>query len=250
VSLTIAAGLGQIGEFSFILMTLAVVLELVPPDAIQLVVTAALVSISLSPFMFRLVEPLARRADRLPPLVRLSRRSSADLVALDRARHVEKLRNHAIVCGHGRVGRLITSALDRRGFRYVVITTDRHDMARLRDQGTPVLFGDAADPALLALANLAEARVLIVAIADSHASRLIVDRAHELASRVSVVVRTHSAGDLGAFHDMEGSVQPVMGEVEVAVQMTRYALTRFGVSMLEAEAVAQGLRGRGRAQSS
>ena len=245
VSLTLGAGLAQIGEFSFILMTLALLVGVVPPDAIQLVVAAALVSITLSPFLFRTVEPLARRADSVPFLLRLSRRSPADLAALDRTHPETRLRNHAIVCGHGRVGRLITSALDRRGFTYVVITTDRHDMARLRDQGTPVLYGDAADPALLTHAHLAEARVLIVAIANSHASRLIVDRAHELAPRVSVVVRTHSAGDLDAFQDMDGSVQPVMGEVEVAVQMTRYALTRFGVSMLEAEAVAQGLRGRG-----
>ena len=115
---------------------------------------------------------------------------------------------------------------------------------RLRELGTPTLFGDAANPELLAHAHLASARVLIVAIADGHASRLIVDRAHELAPRVSIVVRTHSESDRDAFWEMGSVVQPVMGELEVAVQMTRYALTRFGVSMLEAEAVAQGLRGR------
>ena len=90
------------------------------------------------------------------------------------------------------------------------------------------------------------ARVLIVAIADAHAARLIVDRARELAPRVSVVVRTHSEHDRDVFREMgSDGIQPVLGELEVAVQMTRYALTRFGVSMHEAEAVAQGLRGRG-----
>jgi hypothetical protein len=38
-------------------------------------------------------------------------------------------------------------------------------------------------------------------------------------------------------------MQPVLGELEVAVQMTRSALTRLGVGIREAEAVAQGLRG-------
>jgi hypothetical protein len=80
--------------------------------------------------------------------------------------------------------------------------------------------------------------------ADVHATRLIVDCAHALAPKLSVVVRTHSESDRDAFRGMGGVVQRVMGELELAVQMTRHALTRFGVGMLEAEAVAQGLRGR------
>ncbi len=49
----------------------------------------------------------------------------------------EQLRNHAIVCGHGRVGRLVTSAIERRGFGYVVLTDDRHETARLRSVARP-----------------------------------------------------------------------------------------------------------------
>jgi CPA2 family monovalent cation:H+ antiporter-2 len=244
IGLTVAAASSQVGEFSFILITLGVTLGLVPDDALQVVVAAALVSITLNPLLLRTVEPLTQRFDAVPVLHRLSERSAGHVEVLDRSHPEDRLRNHAIVCGHGRVGRLITAALDRRGFPYLVITDDRHETARLRDLGTPTLFGDAANPDLLAHARLSTAKVLIVAIADGHAARLIVDRAHEMAPRVSVVVRTHSESDRDTFWEMGGVVQPVMGELEVAVQMTRYALTRFGVSMLEAEAVAQGLRGR------
>ena len=47
---------------------------------------------------------------------------------------------------------------------------------------------------------------------------------------------------------MGGKVQAVHGERELAVQMARYALRRFGVSATEAEAIAQGLRGRSAAR--
>ena len=70
------------------------------------------------------------------------------------------------------------------------------------------------------------------------------DRARELAPRLPMVVRTHNEHDRDAFMDMGGDIQAVLAELEVAVQMTRYVLTRLGVSMREAEAVAQGLRGR------
>ena len=243
IGLTTGAALSQIGEFTFILVTLGVTLELIPAEALQLVVAAALVTITLNPLMFRLVDPLTRWAERVPFLERLARRSDADVAALDRSHPEERLRNHAIVCGHGRVGRLLTSALDRRGFSYVVITDDRYETTRLRDRGVPTLFGDAANAEMLGHARIGEARILIIAIRDEHATRLIVDRARELAPRLPMVVRTHNEHERDVFIDMGGDIQAVLAELEVAVQMTRYVLTRLGVSMREAEAVAQGLRG-------
>jgi len=71
VGLTVAAGLAQVGEFSFILATLGLALGLIPDDAFQLVVAAALVSITLNPFVFGLVEPFERRIALRPGLVRL-----------------------------------------------------------------------------------------------------------------------------------------------------------------------------------
>lgn len=243
IGLTMGAALAQIGEFTFILVTMGVALGLVPADALQVVVAAALVSITLNPLMFRLVDPIGRWAATVPVLERLGHRSVADVATLDRSHPEERLRNHAIVCGHGRVGRLVTSALERRGFSFVVITDDRHETARLRQRGTTTLFGDAANPELLAHAHIAEARLLIVAIRDEHATRLIVQRARELMPRIPLVVRTHNEQERDLFMDMGGDIQAVLGELEVGVQMTRYALTRLGVSMHEAEAVAQGLRG-------
>ncbi len=245
VGTTLGVGLAQMGEFSFIVIGLAAVLGIVPDDALQLVVGAALVSIALNAVLFRAVDPLSRWAVTQPWVRRLTERRAGELVRLDRTHVEDMLRNHAIVVGHGRVGRLITSALERRGFTYVVLAEDRHEIERLRKAGIPALFGDASNPDLLSHARLDSARVLVVAISDGHAAGLIVDRARELAPRVAIVVRTHSEPERDAFVAHGGDIQPVLGELEVAVQMTRYALTRFGVSMREAEAIAQGVRGRG-----
>jgi CPA2 family monovalent cation:H+ antiporter-2 len=243
IGATVAAALSQVGEFTFVLVTLGVTLGLVTPDALQVVVAAALISITLNPFVFRAVDPMVRWLDGIGSLAALRRRRQPDVDALDLPHPEEQLRNHAIVCGHGRVGRLVTSALDRRGFSYLVITDDRHETGRLRARGTPTLTGDAANPELLAHAHISEARLLIVAIRDEHATRLIVERARQLAPRIAVVVRTHNEHERDLFLAMGGEMQPVLGELEVAVQMTRSALTRLGVGIREAEAVAQGLRG-------
>ena len=59
--LTIAASLAQIGEFSFILITMGVKLAIVPTEARDLVVAGAMISILLNPLLFHLLD---RRAVR------------------------------------------------------------------------------------------------------------------------------------------------------------------------------------------
>ncbi|HEX5827101.1 MAG TPA: cation:proton antiporter [Candidatus Limnocylindrales bacterium] len=71
VALTVAAALSQVGEFSFIVATLGLSLALIPQDAYQLIVAAALVSITLNPFLFRLVEPAEAWIHARPGLLRV-----------------------------------------------------------------------------------------------------------------------------------------------------------------------------------
>jgi CPA2 family monovalent cation:H+ antiporter-2 len=243
VALTVAAGLAQIGEFSFIVGSMGMTLGLLPDEGFQLIVAGALLSIMLNPILFRAIPSLEARLreDRL--ILRLMDRRAGGLAILDE-RVRENLSMHAIVCGYGRVGRLIGPALERRGFRYVVITQQRDVVDRLRARGVPAIFGDAANPEVLEMANIANARLAVVATSDPNETRLIVERARALHPGLDFVVRTHSDTEAAHLRAIGGKVQAVHGERELAVQMARYALRRFGVSATEAESIAQGLRGR------
>lgn len=53
MALTIAASLAQIGEFSFVVATLGLSLGLISPEANNLILAGALLSIALNPFLFR-----------------------------------------------------------------------------------------------------------------------------------------------------------------------------------------------------
>jgi CPA2 family monovalent cation:H+ antiporter-2 len=66
--LTIAASLAQIGEFSFILITMGVKLAIVPTEARDLVVAGAMISILLNPLLFHLLDRRAvRKAEAKRP---------------------------------------------------------------------------------------------------------------------------------------------------------------------------------------
>ena len=243
VALTVAAGLAQIGEFSFIVGTIGRGLGLLPEAGYQLIVAGALISITINPAVLALVEPLERRLRPTALVGALMERRAGELARLEPDEQ-QTLRLHAIVCGYGRVGRLIGPALERRGFRYVVITQERDEVDRLRARGVSAIFGDAANPVVLKMAGIESARLVVVAVSDAHETRLIVERARELEPNIDVVVRTHSDAEAARLRALGGKVQAVHGERELAVQMARYALRRFGVSATEAEAIAQGLRGR------
>ena len=144
---------------------------------------------------------------------------------------------------------MIGPALERRGFKYIVITQQRDEVDRLRARGIPAVFGDAANPDVLRMAQIEHARLIVVATSDPNETRLIVERAHALHPGLDFVVRTHSDAEAAHLRAIGGKVQAVHGERELAVQMARYALRRFGVSATEAEAIAQGLRGRSAAPS-
>jgi CPA2 family monovalent cation:H+ antiporter-2 len=245
VALTVGAGLAQIGEFSFILGTVGVSLGLLPVDGFQLIVAGALLSIAINPFLFRLVDPLERGMVDNRALSRWLQRRAGELATLPAEPAEEAgLRLHAILCGYGQVGRMVGRALERRGFTFVVISQQRREVEQLRARGVHALYGEAANIVLLEQAHIERARLVIVASADPRGAHLIVDRARVLNPSVDFVVRTGTDEESGRLRALSPRVQAVHAQRELAVQIARYSLRRFGVNAAEAEAVAQGLRGR------
>jgi CPA2 family monovalent cation:H+ antiporter-2 len=89
VGVTVAAGLAQIGEFSFILAEVGRSLGLIPGEAYSLVLAGALLSITINPLLFRAADLLEARWGRgdLP--------AGAPPVALDGGRRAEETPAHA-----------------------------------------------------------------------------------------------------------------------------------------------------------
>jgi CPA2 family monovalent cation:H+ antiporter-2 len=241
--LTVAAGLAQIGEFSFILAGLGMRLDLLPQEGFQLIVAGSLLSITLNPFLFAAVDSVEEWLRGRPRLARLLQRRAGALGRLAASPSNEGLRHHAVLCGHGRVGSVIAKALERRGFRYVVVEQDRRRVEELRARGVPAIYGDAANDAVLEQVGLENALVLVLAIPDPPAARHALEYAKRVNPRIEVVARTHSETERAELVRL-GASQAVLAEREIAIQLARFTLRRFGVSRAETEAIAQGLRGR------
>ncbi len=66
-ALVVAIGLGQVGEFSFILIRQGHELKILPDDAGHQLIAAAIISIMLNPFLFRLLPRIEQYLRKLPP---------------------------------------------------------------------------------------------------------------------------------------------------------------------------------------
>jgi CPA2 family monovalent cation:H+ antiporter-2 len=239
--LTVAAGLAQIGEFSFILATAGVALGVLPGEAFQLVVAGAIVSITINPLLFAAVDPLDAWFKARPALRRRLERGGGPL-ARPAPSHAP-MRGHAVICGWGRVGRTVARALESRGFSYVVIEEHRRTVETLRERGIQALYGDIADAELLKHAGIARARVLVFAAYDPPAAEFAVEYSRRANARIEIVARVETPEESRRLLD-RGVTQTVEGERELAVQMARYTLRQFGVDSREVEAITQGLRRR------
>ena len=224
--LTLAASLGQIGEFSFILAALALALGLMRPEGQSFIVAGALLSIPLNQLLFGLVEPIDRWAHSQPRLLAMLERPHAEPEA---ATSEDLPAGHVVLVGHGRVGSAIAETLAARGIPYAVVERDWRIVSDLRSHGVTALFGDAARPGILAQAHLERARLLIITTPDPFQTRQVLTQARQLNPTIDTVVRTHGAAEQ-AYLERAGVGRAVHGERELAASMARYALDALDVS--------------------
>jgi len=237
--LVVAAGLSQIGEFSFILGQAGFKLGMLDHDQYSLVLAGGVLSITVNPFMFRLIDPAERAIARTPWLARL----------LDRSRPVETeaaptTGGHVVVVGCGRVGGHIVDVLGRIGVPRLVIETDASIVEELGRQGVPVLFGDAANSDVLRHANLPDARALVVTIPLESAAAVAVASARELAPNLPIVARAATRPGVKSLSAL-GAEDVIHPELEGGLEVVRHVLLRLGYPLREVQKYADIVRREG-----
>jgi CPA2 family monovalent cation:H+ antiporter-2 len=212
-SLTIAVGLAQIGEFSFILAALGIGLGLIDGEVRDLILGASILSILVNPLLFYLVKRLRPLIDRLDGAVAPPALREAARPALPRT----GLMGHAILAGYGRVGRRVAEGLLAAGWPLLVIEAGE-GTAKGLDAAAEVIIGNAADPAVLEAANIAAARLVIVAIPQAFEAGQIVQQAHAANPAVAIIARAHFDLEVTYLSKLGAGVV-VMGEQEIARSM-------------------------------
>jgi CPA2 family monovalent cation:H+ antiporter-2 len=222
-TLVVAAGLSQIGEFSFILGSAGVKLGLIDQDQYSMILAGALLSIMVNPLMFRLVNPLEKWLQSFSSFWEIFNHSNLSLPT-----QLEKrMDGHVVIVGYGRVGRHIANLLNLMKIPYLVVEADAGRVQELDSRGIPTLFGDASNSEVLTHVGLDQARALVVAGPDESASELVVASARDLAPDLPIIARATTEDGIRHLADL-GAQIVIHPELEGGLEIVRHMLLQLG----------------------
>jgi CPA2 family monovalent cation:H+ antiporter-2 len=202
VSLRASLLLAQVGEFSFVLVTLGRGEELLPGKLEGIFLVVAVLSIAATPLLYAGMRRLtARRTE--------SEREAA-------ARH--GLQDHVVIVGYGPGGRTLARALTALEIPFVVLEMNAATVKAERANGVPIEFGDATRAIVLKSVGIQRARLLVLAIPDTEAVRRTVTLAQRLHPGLHIVARANFIGEVPRLFEL-GVAEVVPQELETSVEI-------------------------------
>jgi CPA2 family monovalent cation:H+ antiporter-2 len=204
--------LGQSGEFSFIVIGIALTGGLLSAGVGNFMLLVA----TLSMFM----TPLAARAGRA-----LHRRLAASDEVDALPQGLPEPEGVVIIAGFGRVGQQVARLLDRADVRWIGIERNAAAAARHHAEGRHVVVGDAGQPSLLHHLGAGQARAIVVTMDDSAAARHVV---RSLRAEFPVLPLIARARDGAHARDLlvAGASEVIPEALEAALQMGAHVLAR------------------------
>lgn len=231
-------GLAQIGEFSFVLATIGSARGLIPAEIASVILSAALITLLLAPFLYQAAEPLYLRMNRIPALSRwLNRQGEAETPPPDEA--ITEAR--VLVLGYGRVGRYVSNALRAKGVPHVVVDYDVDTLEGLRDSEVGVIYGDASSETVLEQTQPRHLALAVVALPEAVTTEMTVRTLKHLAPGLPIVARVHQGVTIAAVRQA-GADAVIHAEFEAGTEMIRQALDRLGFPDPEVDAYIEGVR--------
>jgi CPA2 family monovalent cation:H+ antiporter-2 len=232
-ALTVALGLAQIGEFSFILSDVATEHGLMGDEGHSLLVGGAILSIALNPVLFRSIDRIENWLRKQPKLWALlnaraerrvadANRSTAQDIA--QGSPTDRL---AVVVGYGPVGQTVDRLLRDAGLATVILDMNMDTVLNLQHDGRMAIYGDAGSAAILEQAGVERASHLVLTLPQTTNRAAIVSMARNLNRDLKVFVRARYLREREEL-EQAGASAAIFEEAEAAVALARLVLLDAG----------------------
>lgn len=230
--LVVALGLAQVGEFTFIVSSLAQAHGLLDGDGHNVLVACAILSITLNPLLFRSIDRVEGWLRAAPWLWRAlnwraDQRVEGFQSRVDAARG-EPVRPRAVILGYGSAGAAVDDTLRARGFETLVVDLDLSKVQEISAQGRLAIYGDAANPAVYR-DELAGATHLVFTLPEMGDRLRLVADAKAANPALKVFVRARHARERQELEQL-GVAGICFEEAEAAVTLGRLILEAEGVN--------------------
>jgi CPA2 family monovalent cation:H+ antiporter-2 len=220
--------LGPGGEFSFVIVTVALAHRLLDDATSSRVLIVAALTMISTPILSKLGARLAPRAAPRPidPALLLP----AMREAVGREASGRDTTPRVILAGFGRVGQTVASLLETHRVPYVAIDRDPDRVARQRDHGKPIYYGDMTRTEILRHVGLDTARALVVTLDEPAVAEALVAAARAERPSLMIIARARDAAHAARLYQA-GATDAVPETIEASLQLAEAVLVDVGIPM-------------------
>jgi K+:H+ antiporter len=216
--------LGPGGEFSLVILALAVTRGILPAGVADFAIILAALTMAAIPLLSALGNRIAdRAAGRAPPDPALALPTLPPEAGAGRPPRV-------VVAGFGRVGQTVAAMLEVHRIAYVAVDNDADAVARQRARGRPVYYGDLTRAELLRRLGLDSVRALVVTMNDRGAVDALVAAARRERPDLLIVARARDAEHAAHLYAV-GATDAVPETIEASLQLAEAVLVDVGIPM-------------------
>ncbi|WP_299009456.1 monovalent cation:proton antiporter-2 (CPA2) family protein [uncultured Shewanella sp.] len=221
ISFATALTLAQMGEFSFVILSLGVSYQLLDSQTSTILVMVAVLSMALAPWLVKNSMDIAKRFQR--------GKLTGESIDL------EKLMPHTqgelvLILGYGRVGQTIARFMKVEAIPYLVLDLDPKRVTEARAAGEPVYFGDGCQRSILKQAKIREAKLVVITLGDNKAVEDVLCLCRQLTSDAKILVRTRDDIDMEALEEA-GASQVIPESLEGSLMLVSQVLYQSGVPL-------------------
>jgi monovalent cation:H+ antiporter-2, CPA2 family len=217
----VGIALGQVGEFSFIVAKVGLDYKVITPYFYQLFLATAIITMSLSPFMFKVAKPLAERILKLP----IPKFIKEGLFPLPQP-ELPDLKNHIVIIGKDSRSQNIAIMAKHNKIPYISVIFDPSIVQERLKKGEPALYGDAVNEPILLKAHIDTAEIAVISVGDLITSMAITQKIRNISKYIFIIVRTKHVTDIENLYKL-GANMVIPEEFETAIDLFEKVLTKL-----------------------
>ncbi len=229
-AIAIGTALGQIGEFSFILASLAVSYGIMSKDAYNAIIFVSIITITFNTTIYRWI----------PSIIKFLQKKGyfkTYYTITDEIENETKDLRHVIVIGYGPVGRTISKILLQKEINVTVIEMNIDTVKKIKSQNIKELraiYGDASQREILIMSAIQTAEAIVISTPFAPAQE-ITEIAKSLNSRIKILVHTTYSENAKELRKKNSDMIVRSGEGSVALALSREVFSIYGTTNFEEE---------------
>lgn len=235
------------GEFGLAIITLAASYNIISSEVSQIILSAMIVSLFVAVLLTRYADDLINFFDnkiyfnnknkikvklkskaKINAELNLNLNNNPNLATVPELSHYPGYKDHVIICGFGRVGKILAKFLQFENKPYLAVEFDPEQVKLAVENNYNVYYGDASRSDILVYCSLNRAKLVAICMDDDEAAKRIITEIRLSNHRIPIIVRTR---DLKNYQTLlsAGATEIVAETVEASMMLVLHMLLKLGV---------------------